>query len=161
LRTLGISKIGPAAMKVAVDLRTIAESIIDVEAHTFVMEAIKCYEFELHRSAVVMSWLAAMHVLKTEVCENHLDQFNAEAQRIDPKWRIAKNTDELGLMKEHDFLDRLASISLLGKNVKEELQKCLKLRNACGHPNSLKIGPNAVASHLEILVLNVFERFAK
>jgi hypothetical protein len=62
-------------------------------------------------------------------------------------------------MKESELLDRVAALSILGKNVKEELKKCLDLRNACGHPNSLKIGPNAVANHLEILLLNVFNRF--
>jgi len=62
-------------------------------------------------------------------------------------------------MKEHDFLDVLESISLIGKNVKQELQQSLQLRNACGHPNSLKIGVNKVSSHIEILILNVFSKF--
>jgi hypothetical protein len=106
-----------------------------------------------------MAWLAAMHVLKNEVHRKHLAAFNAEATRVDLKWRDAKTTDDLGLMNEASFLDRIAAISVIGKNVKEELQKCLKLRNGCGHPNSLKIGPNAVANHLEILLLNVFQRF--
>jgi hypothetical protein len=92
-----------------------------------------------------MSWLAAMHVLKSEVIEHHLLEFNTEAQSVDSKWRPAKTTDGLGLMKEHDFLDRVASISMVGRNVKDELQKCLRLRNSCGHPNSLKLGANAVA----------------
>jgi hypothetical protein len=64
-------------------------------------------------------------------------------------------------MKEVDFLDRIASISVIGKNTKEKLQECLKTRNACGHPSSLKIGPNAVANHLEILLLNVLQPFAE
>src|SRR5438105_2235820 len=106
-----------------------------------------------------MSLLAAVYVLKNEIYQNHLGAFNAEARRGDAKWKDAKTTDDLGLMKEAEFLDRIAALSIIGKNVKEELQKCLKLRNACGHPNSLKIGPNVVANHLEILLLNVFNRF--
>jgi hypothetical protein len=62
-------------------------------------------------------------------------------------------------MGEADFLDRLVPIGVIGKNVKDELAKALKLRNGCGHPNSLKIGPNMVTSHLETLLLNVFEPF--
>ena len=161
LRQLGVSKTSVAAAQVAVDLRAIAQKIGDAEARAFVEESVKCYEHELYRSAVVMSWLAAVHVLKAHVLKTDLTAFNAEAQRIDPKWRVAKTMDDLGLMREHDFLDRLTSISTLGKNVKEELQKCLKLRNACGHPNSVKVGPNAVANHLEILILNVFDRLAE
>jgi len=75
-----------------------------------------------------------MHVLTS-----HLAAFNAEARRVDPGLQDAKTTDDLALMKEHDFLDRLVAISVLEKNSKEELQKCLKLRNAFGHPNSLKL----------------------
>jgi hypothetical protein len=33
----------------------------------------------------------------------------------------------------------------------EGTEDCLKLRNGCGHPNSLKIGANKVAAHLETL----------
>jgi hypothetical protein len=88
-----------------------------------------------------------------------LREFNKEASRIDAKWKPARTADDLGRMKEHDFLDRIAALSIIGKNVRQELEKCLSLRNGCGHPNSLKLGPNAVANHVEILLLNVFKVF--
>ena len=119
-------------------------------------EAIKCHEAKLHRSAIVMSWIAAVDVLYREVVEHHLAAFNAEAKNFNPKWRAVVNEDGLARMGEADFLDRLVPIGVIGKNVKEELAKALKLRNGCGHPNSLKIGPNMVASHLETLLLTVF-----
>lgn len=63
-------------------------------------------------------------------------------------------------MKESEFLDILAMLSVIGKNVKEQLKNnCLSLRNACGHPNSFKIGRGMVESYLEILLLNVYESF--
>jgi hypothetical protein len=86
-------------------------------------------------------------------------KFNVVAGRRDPKWRQAKNRDDLAGMKEYDFLQVLAAISLIGKSVKTELETCLRLRNGCGHPNSLKIGENRVAAHLETLIQNVFEVF--
>lgn len=161
LRSLGVTKISPAAVQVATDLRGLLVKVNDDETRAFVEEAVQCYELELYRSAVVMSWLAAMHVLKGEVHQKHLSAFNTEATRVDPRWKQAKTTDDIGLMKESDFLDRIAAISVIGKNVKEELQKCLKFRNACGHPSSLKLGPNAVASHIEILLLNVLQPLAR
>jgi hypothetical protein len=106
-----------------------------------------------------MSWLAAVNILHKEVVANHLSAFNAEARRIDSRWRDARNTDDLGRMGEAELLDRIAAISVIGKNVKEELQKALKLRNGCGHPNSLRISANMTASHLELLLLNVFDRY--
>src|SRR5262249_4748656 len=108
-----------------------------------------------------MSWLAAVHVLKREVHRNHLAPFNAEAVRVDNRWKPAKTLDDIGLMKEADFLDRIVAISLIGKNVKDELQQCLKRRNGCGHPSSLKIGEAMVTSHIEVLLLNILQPFAK
>jgi hypothetical protein len=106
-----------------------------------------------------MSWLAAVDVLHAHVHAKHLDAFNAEAKRVDSRWKDARSTDDLGRMGEADFLDRITALSIIGKNVKNELKGCLGRRNACGHPNSLKIGANTVAHHLEILLLNVFKVF--
>ena len=94
------------------------------------------------------------------VVRDLLQAFNTEARRRDPKWKDARNADELGRMKEHDFLDVLEAIGSIGKNAKQVLQnQCLTLRNGCGHPNSLKISENNVAAHLDMLVLNVYSKF--
>lgn len=161
LTNIGVTRISPAAVKVATDLRAELPNIRDPYTRVFVEEAVKCWEAELYRSAIVMSWLAAVDVLYNHVRDNHLAAFNAEARRIDSKWKNAKTTDDLGRMKESDFLDRIsvAPLSIIGKNVKKELKDCLDRRNGCGHPNSLKIGANTVAHHIEILLLNVFKKF--
>src|ERR1700691_4165452 len=90
LRVLGVSKVGPAAVQVATDLRMLLTKIVDVDTRAFVEEAVEWFELEFFRSSVVMSWLAAVHVLKNEVHKNHLTAFNAEARRSDPKWKDAK-----------------------------------------------------------------------
>ena len=92
--------------------------------------------------------------------QNHLSAFNAEAKRRDSRWKLAKTRDDLARMKESNFLDILEALSIIGKNVKQELKNCLQLRNGCGHPNTLKISENRVASHIEILILNVFSKFS-
>jgi hypothetical protein len=156
LANLGIGKVASTAVHAASDLRAELPNIKDASTRAFVEEAIKCLEGELHRSAIVMSWIAAVDVLYNIVIAKHLSAFNAEAVRVDSKWRPATTADDLAKMKEGDFLDRLASISVIGKNVKTELKGCLDRRNGCGHPNSLKIGANTTAHHIEILLLNVF-----
>ncbi|MFI5252018.1 MAG: hypothetical protein ACHQQQ_06240 [Bacteroidota bacterium] len=141
------------------DLRKHLFNIEDKETIMFLEEAIKCLEIDLKRAAVVLSWSGAISLLYRVVVNRHLNTFNAEATRRDPKWRAAKNADDLSRMKEKDFLDILEAISVIGKNVKQELQNnCLQLRNACGHPNSLKIGERKVAAHIEILIMNVFSK---
>ncbi|WP_204320478.1 hypothetical protein, partial [Klebsiella pneumoniae] len=85
--------------------------------------------------AIVMSWLAAVGVLYNEVVANHLAAFNIEAKKVDGKWKVAAAADDLGRMKEAEFLDRIAATGMIGKNVKAQLVAGLNLRNGCGHPN--------------------------
>jgi hypothetical protein len=106
-----------------------------------------------------LSWVGAVSLLYGHVAANRLSAFNAEATRRDARWKVARTEDDLALMKEHDFLNVLEAISVIGKSVKQELQAALTLRNACGHPNSFKLGPARVAAHVESLVLNVFQKF--
>lgn len=147
----------------ATSLRQAMMNISSADTIAFLEEAISCFEAGLYRSSVVLSWVGAMSLLQDQIIKNHLVVFNAEAQRRDVKWKAAKTNDDISRMKESDFLDVIGTppVSLLGKNVKEELKNnSLQLRNACGHPNSLKIGENRVAGHLEVLILNIFSKFS-
>ncbi len=159
LRSLGVTSVSPAAMQAAVDLRNHLSKVTEAQTRDFVEEAIKCHEVELYRSAIVMSWLGAMDVLQKYVHENHLTAFNVEALRVNAKWKTAVSQDDIGKMGEGDFLDRIESLSIIGKNVKAQLKGCLDLRNGCGHPNSLKVSVNKSAAHIETLLQNVFEKF--
>jgi hypothetical protein len=145
--------------KVASSLRSHLSSISNHETTAFLEEAIRCYETKLYRSAVVLTWVGAISVLYDYVMSHKLVEFNAEAAKRNAKWKIAKIKDDLANMKEHDFLQVLHVISVIGKSVKDELEGCLKFRNGCGHPNSLKIGESRVSGHIETLMLNVFSKF--
>ena len=141
-------------------LRGHANHIGDALTKSFVMEAIYCFEAKQYRAAVVFSWAGAVALLHKHVFSMKLGEFNTEAERRDRKWRAAKQQDDLGRMKEHEFLDICEAIGVMGKNVKQILQnECLILRNACGHPNSVSIAENSVAAHIEKLIKNVFSRF--
>lgn len=145
--------------QVASSLRAQLVKISNTDTQRFVEEAIVCFETRQYRAAVVLSWVGAVAVLQDYVVANSLASFNAEAARRDGKWRTAKTADGLGRMSEHDFLEVLESISMIGRNVKQELQKCLQLRNGCGHPNSLQLADHKVSAHIEDLILNVFAKF--
>ena len=150
---------GSVAPRVAAALRSHLGTIKSEDAREFVEEAVRAFELGLYRSSVVLSWVGAASVLQEEVVSRHLAAFNAEATRRDSKWRAAKTKDDLSRMQEYDFLQVLSAISIIGKNVKTELEGCLKLRNGCGHPNSLRVGESKVAAHLDTLILNVFDVF--
>ncbi len=159
LTGLGIGNVSPTAGTMSV-LRAQASNIQNGTIQAFVGEAISALEHQLFRAAVVLSWVGALALLYNHVLQNHLAAFNQEAKKRDSKWKEAKSIDGLALMREHDFLQILPAISVIGKNVKQELEDCLRLRNGCGHPNSLSIADHRVASHLEVLILNVYSQFA-
>jgi len=140
-------------------LRSHLATIKSPDVQSFVEEAIGSIDSRHFRAAIVLSWVGALAVLYDHVVANHLPAFNTEALRRDVKWKAAKTTDDLTRLKEFDFLQVLAAISVIGKNVKTELEGCLTLRNGAGHPNSLRIAEHRVNSHVETLVLNVFARF--
>ncbi len=144
---------------IAGSLRSHLAGINNEDTQAFLEEAIRCYELKLYRAAVVLSWVGAASLLYDYIIKNKLAEFNAEAKQRDSKWREAKKKDDIARMKEHDFLQVLVAISVIGKSVKDELEGCLKLRNACGHPNSLKIGEHRVSAHIETLILNIFSVF--
>ncbi len=116
---------------VASSLRSHLVGILNSDTQTFVEEAIVCFETRQYRAAVVLSWVGAVSLLQNYVVNNKLNDFNIEALKRDAKWKSAKNVDDLGLIKEDTFLDILQAISVLGKNVKQELKKALTLRNGC------------------------------
>ena len=89
------------------------------------MKRSTAWDAQLLRAAVVLSWVGAVSVLQNAVVAKHLTDFNAQATKRDPKWKAAKNADDLSKMKEAMFLVILESISMIGKNVKQELEGCL------------------------------------
>ena len=148
----------PAATE-AQALRLLLPKLSNDDAREFITEAIVCAEQSLFRAAVVLSWAGAIAVLHDHVVAKQLAAFNAEARKRDVKWKDAKNPDDLSRMKEYDLLQVIEALSIIGRNTKQDLEQALKLRNACGHPNSFKLGANKVAAHLETLALNVYVPF--
>lgn len=147
------------AVRVAAGLRHHLAALNDPDTKAFIEEAVSCLEHGLYRAAVVLSWVGAVSVLQDHIVAHKLTAFNTEAIRRDSKWKPAKSKDDLSRMKEFDFLTVLGAISVLGKSARQELEAALRLRNGCGHPNSLKVGEARAAAHVESLMLNVFGRF--
>src|SRR4029079_6456589 len=102
----------------AADFRRETQKITDPQTRAFVEEAISCFEYDLFRSAIVMSWMSAVDVLHSAVFKGYLKAFNAEAARRDSDWKPAKTKDDLGLMKEYEFVSILHKISMIGKNAR-------------------------------------------
>lgn len=140
-------------------LGALLPKIKSTQNREFVGEAIGCYEGKNLRAAAVLAWVGAVSILYDHVMRHALTKFNAELLRRNARARPIANVDDLSDIKEHDFLDMLHAISVIGKSVKTELKQCLQFRNGCGHPNSLAVGETRVAGHLESLINNVYLKF--
>jgi hypothetical protein len=158
-KLIATHSLGPAIAP-ANSLRALLPRVATAQAREFLLEAVVCAEHGQLRAAVVFAWVGAVALLHECVVTKHLLAFNAEALRRDTKWKSATSVDGLAKMKEFDFLQAIESIGVIGKNTRVELEGCLKLRNACGHPSSLSVAGHRVASHIEVLLLNVFAPFA-
>jgi hypothetical protein len=151
---------GPAQSAASTKLRTHLAKIQNVDVAAFVEEAIKCLEYGLLRSAVLMAWVAAVGVLYEHILKNKLPDFNKAGQaKLQNKWKQVTTFDDLADLKEKDFIELCESSSVFGKSIKKELENCLNLRNGCGHPNALAIGEPRVVTHIDQLIRNVFEKF--
>jgi len=160
-RALGIQDTPePGPPTIATDLRAEMANLTDPVTRKFVEEAVICYEAGALRSAVVMSWQAAVDHVYNQVLKTKLAEFNTLAASLDKKWEPAIDRDGLAVMKEFTFLERACTVKVIDKNLKHALEECLKRRNAAGHPNSFKVGPRQVAAHIETLIQNVFQKYA-
>lgn len=137
-------------------LQASLETIKDDSIRSFIQDAIKCYQGELYRPAVLMSWMAAIYMLYKHVHANHLKEFNEEAKSKDGKWKDAKEIDDLGRMKEAVFLDRIEALTIIDRTRKNQLRICLDLRNGCTHPSSWEISSTIADAYFEMLLDNVF-----
>jgi hypothetical protein len=132
----------------------------DVRVSAFVEEALLCFDMGCFRAAVVLAWCGAIALLQLHVISDHLAEFNTEALRRDARWRAAHAAEDLGRLREVEFLQILETVNVITKSVRTELESGLKLRNSCGHPTELQVSEARTAAHLESLLLNVFSRFS-
>lgn len=162
LREIGAIQGSRGSLLISRSLRNLIEQVESEDTRALLFEAASCFEHKFYRAATILSWVAAVHVMQTFVFSERLTEFNAECARVYPNWKPIRSIDDFGRLRgEAEFLDRLVAASVIGKNVKTELVDCLNRRNACGHPNSYKLGEATVLHHLDFLIRNAFQPFAR
>lgn len=157
------AKKGPAVVLThySAALRSHLSKIGDGKTREFLAEAVSCMEMGNYRAAVVFSWIGAVSVLQDYVLKHKIDEFNRDAVANKLLPTPAKSIEDMrDISKEGMFLESLARISLIDDSVKKHLKECLGRRNNCGHPTELSFSEPYVANHIDILLHNVFAKFA-
>lgn len=149
-------------------LRAHLARVMDDQRRAFVEEAIKSFDVKAFRSAVVLSWVGAAHIIQDHIVSKHCAAFNAaglaraaKAVSSGNKYSFTpvKSVKDFGVIGEADMLQLCQDAGVLHKAEKSVLQDRLDLRNQCGHPNPLVIAEHTVAHHIELLMLNVYSRY--
>ena len=120
----------PIVTKTANSLRKQIVKINNSLTVDFLEEGLYSLEYGKYRAAVVLIWAGAISLLHEHVVKNHLSAFNNEAKRRNNNWRDAVSTDDLNKMGDHDFLQIIEYLSIIGKNTKQRLEQCRQLSPA-------------------------------
>lgn len=157
----GIYKITPHKKVVALLLIDNIRKVKGIEQQSFLHEAIKCYEIQCFRAAIIMSWLLTMDVLYENVLNTNLAAFNTAMQTHTKykKFNQISKKEDFSDIKELDFIELLRGAGIISNNIRKILVKRLDERNTNAHPNTIKI-TEANANHfIEDLLINVVEKF--
>jgi hypothetical protein len=143
---------------VVAKLESYVAGLTDDTKAAFVREAIGCLKAEHYRAAIVLSWVGALYLIYKHVIDHRLSDFNVEATKRNPKHKTMSALDDLGRLKESEFLGIAEAIKVITKAQGKELGDCLDRRNTAGHPNSHSFREITVGHHIEVL-LDVFKTF--
>jgi hypothetical protein len=142
--------------KAKIALNKLVEEVNEKALRSYLYEVTSAFDANMYRSAIVMSWLAAIFVLQQDLIAMHLKQFNDEMTKVNSSLKKIQRIDQLGSVKESEQLVRMCAIGMFSKSIKKELESCLDRRNSCGHPTDVQYGHATAEHHIEILLNNVF-----
>ncbi len=159
LKEAGVVGEAPIILAARHQLHKQLSNVADPHRREFLEEALGCFDNGNYRAAVVLCWVGAASIIQDHVIQKHLTKFNAVGATRFPKFKAVNTIKDISSILESDLLQLCQDCGMLDKAEKQELQARLDLRNRCGHPNSFKLAEHTVASHIEILTLNVYARY--
>jgi hypothetical protein len=139
------------------DLKTLVDSISDIEVSDYVKESIICLSVNALRASVVFLWSAAIRDIQQKIIIHNLNDINISVQKYDPKAKQIKRIEDLSYIKESTALLVAQDLGIFDKNQRDVLEQALNLRNKCGHPGKYKLGPKKVSSFIEDIVGILFQ----
>ncbi|MEM8835112.1 MAG: hypothetical protein AAGD00_04750 [Planctomycetota bacterium] len=136
-------------------LRDLSKSL-DKDTAAYVDESIKCLESDALHAAVVFLWAGAVRNIQDRVVKCPKKDLDTAARKYSPKAPTIRKVDHLSYVQESALLLISEQLGLFDRNERAELEKCLDLRNRCGHPGKYRPGPKKVSSFIEDVSVIVF-----
>jgi hypothetical protein len=137
------------------------KQITDSDERGYIQEALTCLapHIKAYRASILMGWAGAIYHLRKQVekagfgkfCEVFVGLSLGKTKKVD-------SIDDLEYYKEKDFLLVIEKMGIIDKAIRTQLENCLDLRNACGHPTQVKPQIHKVKSFFEDIIQYALSR---
>lgn len=137
-------------MSRVIHLKTLSKKLesLPIDINSYFCEAINCLEYDLRRSAVVMSWVGYFQVFSEKMFELH----EKDIHNVRKKWGF-NNLSELK-EKNTEFAILLVAkeIGFINNPKLRILQGRLSTRNQCAHPSLYKPTLNGAIGYVDEII---------
>jgi hypothetical protein len=144
------------------DLRDLARNLPESAERTFLEEAVRCFEVEAYRAAIVMAWIVTLDHLYGYILAHKLQSFNAAlSQMKDRRVRTSNiaSRDDFSDIPEGKFIEICRNARIISNDVRKILEQKLDTRNSAAHPSGVIITPVKASEFIHDLVHNVILKY--
>lgn len=137
------------------------KQIPDLDERGYIQEALTCLDPRLkaYRASILMGWAGAVYHLRKQVGRVGFDKFCQMFERLSlGKVKKVNTIDDLEYYQEKDFLLVIEKMGIIDKAVRIQLETCLDLRNACGHPTQVSPQIHKVKAFFEDIIQYALSR---
>ncbi len=149
LRTAHLGR--PSATNIATSLRNTLSAIGDPAVRSYLEEAMACFEHNMLRSALIMTWCVAFGLLRSWLFRNHLAVFNLATSGWKNPVTIS-TLDDFQELTEATIIDTARKSKILTKEQHKTLRGLLDLRNSYAHPTSKPIKAASVEAYIHTVL---------
>jgi hypothetical protein len=145
------------AINLGVDLRKLHSKITDPYLSEYMLEAINCFENDLLRSSIVMTWCWVYHILRDWILLKHLPAFNAKCST----WKTpvtVSTIDDFENILEGTVLDTCKSIGIVTKGLFKTLKGHLDTRNSYAHPSNKPSSPSIAEAYIVTAIKEILPK---
>jgi hypothetical protein len=152
----------PFQRDTSTSLRGLIGKLALSQERDFLDEAIKCYEVQAYRAAIIMVWILVIDHLQEFILKHHLASFNIELAKVKDK-RVKVTTvtvkDDFGDIPEGKFIEIVRAANIISNDVRKILTGKLDIRNSYAHPSNITLSPAKAADFITDLTDNVVLKY--
>lgn len=139
------------------NLSRLLNDIADEDERNYINEALNCLSIDARRAAIVLGWIGAMWSLHKRIENKGFSLFNKCYEERYSKsgkrsTKTIKKIEDFEYSPDNEVLLVSEDMGILDRGERRILEKCLELRNTCGHPSKYVPGPSETSVFFERLV---------